>query len=230
MDTTGETPETGQDDPAAISEPTPARRPDGLPVGRPFVAGAPSANPLGRPRDPFAALIREGTRDGQELVEFAFAVLRDDLDGRIADKAGLCDRLEVDAQIAETEAAKARDDGDVFRIATCETKARELRTRAKAMRSKLARKRKVAVPVKTRMAALEYLSNRGWGKPLERVDLTLGNPDGSPMGSKPTDAPGVLARLTAADMADLATSMGAVLDRASKREVDVTSTTTPTEE
>jgi hypothetical protein len=193
-----------------------------MPTGTPFQTGGPPGP--GRPRDPFAALFREASRDGIEMVEFAFAVLRDDLDGRIADKAGLCDRLEVDAQIAETEAAKARDDGDVFRIATCETKARELRTRAKAMRSRLARKRKIAVPVKTRLQAWDYICTRGWGKPLERVDLTLGNPDGSPMGSKPTDAPGVLARLTAADMADLASSMGAVLDRASKREVDVTPT------
>lgn len=215
METTDESGGDPVPGPAAITAQTvEPRRPDGLPVGRPWQPGQPSANPTGRPRDPFAALIREGTKDGVELVEFALACLRDDLDGRIADKSGLCDRMDLDAAAAEEMAAKARDAGDVFGTATHETRARELRAKAKAMRTKLARKRKIPVPVKSRIAALEYLSNRGWGKPRETIDLSLGNPDGSPLGANPAmPAPGALSSLTVGDLAEI----GAVLERATKR-------------
>lgn len=207
MEETPETPEAPPETPAEISATSASPRV----IGRPFVAGGPSANPGGRPKDPIARLVREATCDGAEIVSFLLAVMRDDLDGRIADKGGMVDRLEVDASIVEAEVQKAKDDGDVFKIATLEGKARELRSRAKGLRAKLSRKRKIAVAVKTRHAAAETLLERAYGKALETIDLGLGNRDGSPLGSPAPTGP--LAALTTGDLA----AIGEVLDRAAKR-------------
>ncbi len=187
-------------------------------IGRPFVAGAPSANPGGRPKDTIARYVREQTVDGTEIVDFLIAVVRDDVDGRIGDKGGLLDRMDADASVLEQKAARMRQGDGGFaalanaaELAELDEKARDLHARAKALRSRLGRKRKIAVPVKTRHAAAVTLLERGWGKPLETVDLTLGNPDGTPIGSP--EQPGALAHLTGDDMAKI----GAVFEAASKR-------------
>lgn len=192
-------------------------RADGMPVGRPFVPGI-CTNPGGQPKDPIARVVRDLTCNGEEVVKFLLAVVRDDLDGRMADKGGVVDKLEVDAKLAEDELARARDEGDMLKIGELEKKARELRERAKLLRAKLARKRKVAVAVKTRVAAAQILLDRGWGRARETIDLKLGG-DGTAIGvAASAPAPGALAALEAADLA----AIGEVLERAAKRAEPVT--------
>ncbi len=125
-----------------------ARRPDGMPVGRPFQPGG-TPGP-GRPKS-FAAKIREVVgEDGEELVAHAVAIMRD-----------------TDAPLRERQGARA------------------------------------------------FLAERGWGKAPATLDVTLGNPDGSPLGyAAPPPEPGPLANLSLAELAE----MGAIVERAYRRE------------
>lgn len=226
METTNE---SDTSPPAAVPENCPASAGDALdvtdrkpaPFGRPFAPGV-SGNPGGRPKDTIAALVRDATCDGADVVAFLVAVVRDDVDGRMADKGGMIDRLFADATALEKRADKLEKDAGaaVCVVADDVRKMRDeaftFRARADALRLRLARKRKIAVAVKTRVAAAQVLLERGWGKPLETVDLTLGNPDGSPLGGdgRPPPPRGPLANLTNGDLAEI----GAVLERATKRD------------
>lgn len=210
--------ETSAADPAA-PDLAQAKRADGMPVGRPFQPGV-CANPGGRPKDPIAALVREATCDGADVVTFLVAVVKDEVDGRIADKGGMIDRLLADAGVLEKRAKRLEEEaGIAVAIVAPDVKklreeAADLKARAEGLRARLARKRKIAVPVKTRVAAAEVLLERGWGKAVERVDLTVGNPDGSPIGGDGHPLPeGPLAHLNGEDLA----AIGEVLDRAAKR-------------
>jgi hypothetical protein len=93
-------------------------------VGRPFPKGA-SGNPRGRPRNGLGALIRATSQEGQELKDFAFAVLRGHLS--MLDRNG--------HPILDPYGNPVPSDEQPS--------------------------------VKERMMALQWLGERGWGKPEE---------------------------------------------------------------
>lgn len=191
--------------------------------GRPphlFAPGV-SGNPGGRPKDPFASLIRKDTDNGAEIVAFLLACMRDELDGRLADRAGVIDRWEADADTIMAGVRElqrdAKDDPDqTIKIAKVvqerTNEAALLKVKARTLRARLARRRKVAVPVKQRQVAAALLLERGWGKALERVDLKVGG-DGTPIGAAAAPGAGPLPALTEDDLAKI----GAVLEGAAKR-------------
>lgn len=111
------------------------------PVGRRFEAGK-SANPGGRSKAAaeIARLIRDRTRNGEELVEFALAVLR----GRLP---------EPSADGSDSTFVSVPDDA------------------------------------KSRMFALQWLSDRGLGKPLQDIDIIIsGSADLAPQDQGMLDA------------------------------------------
>jgi hypothetical protein len=193
-------------------------------VGRPFQPGV-CANPGGRPKDPIARFVREGLDGGAEAVAFLLAVMRDDLDGRMADKGGMIDRMYADALALEKKAERAvKEAGGVFvseEASGWREEASDKRAKADALRARLARKRKIAVAVKTRVAAAEILLERGWGKPLERVDLTVGNPDGSAISGRGAAPSGPLVNLQISDLAKIAEVFEAAKKREEAIEVEV---------
>jgi hypothetical protein len=75
--------------------------------------------------------------------------------------------------------------------------------------------RDTSAPLRERQAARAFLAERGWGKAPATLDVTLGNPDGSPLGyAAPLPEPSPLASLTLSDLAEV----GAIVERAERRE------------
>jgi hypothetical protein len=192
-------------------------------TGRGFLPGV-SGNPGGKPRDPFARLIRERTKDGLELVEFALAVLRDDLTGRVAAQVGVLEVFEGDLAALEIKYKRAKEADDVMATATLAGQVKDLKAQIVKLKKSQNTKRKIPVAVKSRLAALVWLGERGWGRAVERVDLKLGG-DGTPIGGAAPGAPdqGVLLKLTESDLAKI----GVVLEDASKRPEIVESSAVP---
>ncbi|MFN7135391.1 MAG: hypothetical protein ACK4N5_25175 [Myxococcales bacterium] len=75
------------------------QRPKGKPRGRPFPKGV-SGNPGGRPKG-FAERIREATRDGEDLLDFALAMLHGKSYGESKQPPGMQFRVEAWKWLAE---------------------------------------------------------------------------------------------------------------------------------
>lgn len=114
------------------------------PRGRPFAKGT-SGNPGGRPKG-LAKKIRGRTKNGLELVEFALAVLRADVD-----------KLRP-SDIDDEEWAEL----------------------SPAARMRLSFE--LAPSIKERLTAAQYLTDRGWGKATEKIELS--GPEGGPIETK----------------------------------------------
>lgn len=115
-----------------------------------------TGNAGGRPKDPFPEMIRGFTNGGKELMDFALAVLRDNLSGRVGAKAGVVESMLAEVaymrKIAEQKGRGNSEEADALEF------------KAKSLATKLGRKRKIPVSVKDRMQALQWLTERGWGK------------------------------------------------------------------
>lgn len=123
------------------------------PLGKPFQKGT-SGNPGGKPKQ-FADYIRECTLQGRELVDFALALMRGEVEVK--------DVRVVDRELVEVMKPPGHE---------------------------------------VRMDAVKYLTDRGWGKAKETVELS--GKDGGPIEAKALPLPPPDADRTLAIMGVLA--------------------------